>query len=130
MRIRKGLVEVSAVLRPSRAPKALLYVEALAGTTCEFDRQDHRVSARPPGLKPRPVISQVDTGVISELRKRNKVNPRVAAFFRDAATNDVPLYVAAVTIGELRRGVGRARYRGDSRQGNLPGRWLDNLLAE
>ena len=72
----------------------------------------------------------VDTDVISELRKKDKANPRVAAFFKDAAANDVPLYLAAVTIGELRRGVELIRYRGDSRQANMLGRWLDALLAE
>jgi toxin FitB len=72
----------------------------------------------------------VDTDVISELRKKNKTNRRVAAFFNDAATRDVPLYLAAVTIGELRRGVELIRYRGDTRQAHLLERWLEGLLAE
>ncbi len=72
----------------------------------------------------------IDTDVISELRKKDKANPRVAAFFKDAAANDLPLYLAAVTIGELRRGAELIRYRGDSRQANMLGRWLDSLLAE
>lgn len=72
----------------------------------------------------------VDTDVISELRKKGKANPQVIAFFKDAATRDLPLYLAAVTIGELRRGVELIRYRGDYRQANLLERWLDALLAE
>jgi hypothetical protein len=72
----------------------------------------------------------VDTGVISELRKKDKANPRVTAFFKDAAARDLPLYLAAVTIGELRRGAELIRYRGDTRQANVLGRWLDALLAE
>ncbi len=72
----------------------------------------------------------VDTNVISELRKKNNANRRVAAFFKDAATRDLPLYLAAVTIGELRRGVELIRYRGDTRQAHLLERWLDGLLAE
>ena len=72
----------------------------------------------------------VDTDVISELRKKDKSNRRVAAFFNYAATRDVPLYLAAVTIGELRRGVELIRYRGDTRQAHLLERWLERLLAE
>jgi toxin FitB len=72
----------------------------------------------------------VDTDVISELRKKDKANPRVTAFFKDAAARDLPLYLAAVTIGELRRGAELIRYRGDTRQANVLGRWLDALLAE
>jgi toxin FitB len=72
----------------------------------------------------------VDTEVISELRKKDKANPRVTALFKDAAARDLPLYLAAVTIGELRRGAELIRYRGDTRQANVLGRWLDALLAE
>ena len=72
----------------------------------------------------------VDTDVVSELRKKDKANPRVTAFFKDAAARDVPLYLTAVTIGELRRGVELLRHRGDTRQANVLGRWLDALLAE
>ncbi len=71
----------------------------------------------------------VDTDVISELRKKDKANPRVSAFFKDAAARE-SLYLASVTIGELRRGVELIRYRGDTRQANVLGRWLDALLAE
>jgi predicted nucleic acid-binding protein len=72
----------------------------------------------------------VDTDVISELRKKDKANPRVTAFFKDAAARDLPLYLAAVTIGELGCGAELIRYRGDTRQANVLGRWLDALLAE
>ena len=72
----------------------------------------------------------VDTDVVSELRKKDKANPRVIALFKDAANRDLPLYLAAVTVGELRRGVELIRYRGDARQAHLLGRWLDTLLTE
>ncbi len=48
----------------------------------------------------------VDTDVISELRKKATANPGVVAFFKDVSSSDAPLYLAAVTIGELRRGGG------------------------
>ncbi|MGH9549291.1 MAG: type II toxin-antitoxin system VapC family toxin [Terriglobales bacterium] len=72
----------------------------------------------------------VDTDVISELRKKDKANLRVAAFFKDAAARDAALYLAALTIGELRRGVELIRYRGDARQAQLLERWLDGLLEQ
>ena len=71
----------------------------------------------------------VDTDVISELRKKDKADRRVTAFFKSASARDLPLYLAAVTIGELRRGVELIRHRGDTRQANMLERWLDALLA-
>jgi toxin FitB len=81
-------------------------------------------------MPPRHGVYLVDTDVISELRRKDKANPRVRAFFKDAAADDLPLYLAAVTIGELRRGVELIRYRGDGRQANMLERWLDALLAQ
>lgn len=72
----------------------------------------------------------VDTDVISELRKQDKADRHVTAFFKDAIVSDLPLYLAAVTIGELRRGVELIRHRGDARQAHMLERWLDALLAE
>lgn len=72
----------------------------------------------------------VDTDAVSELRKGAGANPGAAAFFADAARRDVPLYLSAVTIGELRRGVELVRHRGDARQAGLLGRWLDRIVAD
>ena len=72
----------------------------------------------------------VDTDVISELRKGDKANHGIAAFFSDAANRDVPLYLSAVTIGELRRGVELIRHRGDARQARSLERWLEELVAD
>jgi len=81
-------------------------------------------------MQPRHSVYLVDTDVISELRKKDKADRQVSAFFKDAAARDLPLYLAAVTIGELRRGVGLIRHRRDTRQANLLERWLDALLAD
>lgn len=72
----------------------------------------------------------VDTDVISELRKKDRADQQVSAFFKDAAARDLPLYLSAVTIGEIRRGVELIRHRRDARQANLLERWLDALLAD
>lgn len=81
-------------------------------------------------MPPRRSVYLIDTDVISELRKKDKANRRVAAFFKDVAARELPLYLAAVTVGELRRGVELIRYRRDTRQAHLLESWLEGLLAE
>jgi predicted nucleic acid-binding protein len=72
----------------------------------------------------------VDTDVISEARKRSKAHPGVQGFFDDAALNQTPLYLSAVTVGELRQGVEAIRHRGDTPQALRLSRWLDRLTRE
>lgn len=72
----------------------------------------------------------IDTDVISELREKGNANPGVVAFLKQAAASDSALYLSAVTIGELRRGVELIRYRGDARQAQRLERWLTALLAD
>ncbi|TAM50999.1 MAG: type II toxin-antitoxin system VapC family toxin [Paraburkholderia sp.] len=72
----------------------------------------------------------VDTNVISEVRKRERADKGVAAFFRKAAQDDVDLYLSVVTIGELRRGVEIIRHRGDKSQATRLETWLDGVLRE
>ena len=71
----------------------------------------------------------IDTDVISELRKKEKANRGVTAFFKEVTASDAPIYLAAVTIGELRRGVELLRYRGDGEQAERLERWLGKLLG-
>ena len=72
----------------------------------------------------------IDTDVISELRKKDQANPGVVDFFKEVSSRDTPIYLAAVTIGELRGGVELIRYRGDTRQAQTLERWLSRLLAD
>jgi predicted nucleic acid-binding protein len=72
----------------------------------------------------------IDTDVISELRKRERANRGVVAFFKEVASSDAPIYVAAVTIGELRRGIELVRHRGDAKQAQTLERWLGRLLDD
>ena len=70
----------------------------------------------------------IDTNVISELRKKRGANRGVRKFFENSGDVSKPLYISAITVGELRRGVEMIRHRGDEKQaGQLEG-WLDNLL--
>jgi predicted nucleic acid-binding protein len=72
----------------------------------------------------------VDTDVISESRKADGANAGVREFFRKASLDDEPLYISAVTIGELRRGVERLRHRGDKEQADRLERWLLRIVEE
>lgn len=72
----------------------------------------------------------IDTDVISEARKRGKANKGVVKFFRQVAKDDVALYLSAITVGELRRGVELIRHRGDTAQAQLLDAWLTILLSE
>lgn len=72
----------------------------------------------------------VDTDVISEARKRNRSNPGVRAFFERAKEDATELYLSVVTIGELRQGVERIRYRGDGPQAQRLEQWLLQLTRD
>ncbi|MFA7605634.1 MAG: type II toxin-antitoxin system VapC family toxin [Rhodocyclaceae bacterium] len=69
----------------------------------------------------------IDTNVISELRKGNRANPGVRAFFAELVSEDV--YLAVQTVGEIRRGLERIRNRGDREQAERLEAWLDDLVA-
>ncbi len=72
----------------------------------------------------------VDTNVISEARKGERADPGVIAFWQGAATHDSLIFLAAVTIGELRRGVELIRHRGDRQQAMLLEHWLQQVLFD
>jgi len=70
----------------------------------------------------------LDTNVVSELRKKSKVNKGVKAFFSKVAHEEASLYISAITIGELRRGVELIRHRGDDDQALMLENWLNNIV--
>ena len=72
----------------------------------------------------------IDTNVISELRKKNKANPGVQSFFHTAEQQSSPLFLSVITVGELRLGVEKIRYRGDHIQAKKLETWLNTLAGE
>ena len=68
----------------------------------------------------------LDTNVISELRKGERANARVLAWFNDVADEEIHLSVLA--IGELRRGVESVRKR-DPVQAAALDRWVGRLAV-
>jgi predicted nucleic acid-binding protein len=72
----------------------------------------------------------VDTDVISEARKGERANAGVRTFFRSASRDSTPLFLSAITIGELRQGTETIRHRGDKPQAARLERWLDRVTGD
>ena len=64
----------------------------------------------------------LDTNVVSELRKRERANRFVTAWFRKRKPQE--LYLSVLTLGELRRGAERVSRR-DPRSAAVLRAWLD-----
>lgn len=63
----------------------------------------------------------LDTNVISELRKGDRADPGVAAWF--AGIGEEEIYLSVLTIGEIRRGIENLRRRDPAGASALDG-WL------
>lgn len=69
----------------------------------------------------------LDTNVVSELRKGNRADARVRAWF--ATVPDADIHLSVLVVGELRRGIERIRLK-DSRQADVLERWLQRLTRQ
>ena len=69
----------------------------------------------------------IDTNVVSELRKGGRADPGVRAWFEEHTTDS--LWLSALVIGELRRGVELLRRR-DTKAGRSLDRWLQTITAD
>lgn len=72
----------------------------------------------------------IDTNVISEARRRGRADPGVLAFFDQVGRGGEAVWLSAVTIGELRRGVESIRRRGDAAQANALDAWLATITQD
>jgi predicted nucleic acid-binding protein len=70
----------------------------------------------------------IDTNVVSEARKNARTNRGVVSFFKSAAASGDPLFLSAVSLGELRRGVELIRRRGDADQARRLEAWLATVV--
>lgn len=68
----------------------------------------------------------VDTNVISELRKGRRCDPGVSSWFADVSSAEI--YLSALTIGEIRKGIENIRRRDEPTAAALE-TWLGELLA-
>ncbi len=67
----------------------------------------------------------LDTNVLSELRRRAKVHPRVGAWAESVLPTD--LFLSAITILEIEAGMLSVRRR-DPAQGKVLGEWIDGKV--
>ena len=66
----------------------------------------------------------IDTNIISEIRKRDRCDARVAAWY--ASIDDEGIYLSVLVLGEIRRGIERVR-RSDPAQARALENWLNQL---
>ena len=69
----------------------------------------------------------LDTNVVSESRRGQRRNPGVAAWIAGVAVAD--LFISALTIGEIRKGIMLVASRGDHTQAANLDSWLRGILA-
>jgi toxin FitB len=72
----------------------------------------------------------IDTNVVSETRKKDRANPGVTQFFDRVVASGEPVYISAVSVGELRRGVELIRHRGATDQAKQLEAWLATVLDQ
>lgn len=68
----------------------------------------------------------IDTNVISEIRKGTRCDPAVAAWWAEVAEDD--LWLSALSLGEIRKGVELARRRDPQKAAALEA-WLGEVVA-
>ncbi len=69
----------------------------------------------------------LDTNIVSELRKGERMDPLVRRWFEGLADEDV--HMSVLVVGEIRRGIERIRIR-DRRQAFALERWLQRLVRD
>ena len=67
----------------------------------------------------------IDTNVISEVRKGARCDPNVAAWY--ASISDADVYLSVLVLGEIRRGIERARPTDPTQAHNLEN-WLTTVV--
>ncbi|MEI8297669.1 MAG: type II toxin-antitoxin system VapC family toxin, partial [Pseudomonadota bacterium] len=73
-----------------------------------------------------PMSFLIDTNVISEIRKGARCDQKVAAWY--ASIEDRDLYLSALTLGEIRRGIELARPRDPAKAEALQ-QWLNSVVS-
>ena len=68
----------------------------------------------------------IDTNIISEVRRGDRGDPAVAAWWNGVAEDD--LWLSSLVLGEIRKGVELARRR-DPRRAEALGAWLTDVMS-
>lgn len=69
----------------------------------------------------------LDGNIVSELRKRERADPRVRQWF--AGVDDAELFLSVLTVGEIRRGI-ESIHRRDRARALALNRWFHALVTE
>jgi toxin FitB len=69
----------------------------------------------------------LDTNIVSEVRKGARCDPHVSAWYASIADDDI--FLSTLILGEIRKGVERARAR-DPDKAAAPERWLEQVIPE
>jgi len=72
----------------------------------------------------------LDTNVISEARKGDLANPGVVSFLDRVREESLPVYLSAISIGEIRQAVERIRRRGEAEPANKLETWLTKFSRD
>jgi predicted nucleic acid-binding protein len=67
----------------------------------------------------------IDTNIISEVRKAERCHPRVAAWY--ASVEDEDMFLSVLVLGEVRKGIERARPRDPAKAAALES-WLGQVI--
>jgi predicted nucleic acid-binding protein len=67
----------------------------------------------------------IDTNIISEIRKGARCDPNVASWY--SSINDADIYLSVLVLGEIRKGVERARSN-DPSQARALEKWLETVV--
>lgn len=72
----------------------------------------------------------LDTNVLSELRKKARINSGVLRFAKTIEKSSHKVYISVITVGEIRRGVDSIRHRGDISQSAALEQWLQIVIDQ
>jgi toxin FitB len=71
-----------------------------------------------------------DTNVLSEMRRLDRANEGVRAFFDRFGGDQRRIRLSVATVTELRQGVFSLRHKGDAQQASVIETWVDDVLHE
>lgn len=71
----------------------------------------------------------LDTNVISQFARRQP-DPGVAGFLEQARADSAEVFLSALTVGEVRKGIAKLKRYGDQDQADMLQRWLTHLREE
>jgi predicted nucleic acid-binding protein len=72
----------------------------------------------------------IDTNVVIEVQKGDRANLGVVAFLKELVDSAEIVFLASITIGELRRGVELIRRRGDADKADRLEAWLESVVEQ